>query len=99
MPKFRRKPTVIEAHQWDGDWPAVVRWLESLPRAGTLLVPFGEKPGIVLEDTRLILTTTHSDPAPCRLGDWVIPESEPNRFYPCKPDIFDATYDAVEATA
>jgi hypothetical protein len=33
-----------------------------------------------------------------RFGDWIIKEPFPTRdrqFYPCKPDIFDATYEKV----
>lgn len=29
-------------------------------------------------------------------GDWIIPEPDGEHFYPCKPDIFAATYEAVE---
>ena len=29
-------------------------------------------------------------------GDWVIPEPDGEHFYPCKPDIFAATYEPVE---
>lgn len=97
MPRYRRKPTEISAVQWTGDWPAVLAWLETLPRIGPLFVPIGEKPGIVRDGDTLILTTTHGDPAPCRPGDWIIPEATPNRYYPCKPDVFAATYDEVPA--
>lgn len=31
-----------------------------------------------------------------RLGDWIIRGVE-GEFYPCKPGIFDATYEAVDA--
>lgn len=29
-------------------------------------------------------------------GDWII-KGVKGEFYPCKPDIFEATYDAIEA--
>lgn len=29
-------------------------------------------------------------------GDWVIPDGKPNTFYPCKPDVFEKTYEKVE---
>ena len=28
-------------------------------------------------------------------GDWIIPEPDGKHFYPCKPDIFEATYEEV----
>lgn len=95
MPKFRKRPVEIEAHQWDGDWSAVIAWLDSLRGDGPLLIPLGHEPGIrraIDSDDELVLITVHGDRAPCRLGDWIIPETEPNRFYPCKPGIFAATY-------
>ena len=29
-------------------------------------------------------------------GDWIIAEPDGEHYYPCKPDIFEATYDAIE---
>lgn len=29
-------------------------------------------------------------------GDWIMPEPDGAHFYPCKPDVFAATYEAVE---
>ena len=31
-------------------------------------------------------------------GDWIIPEPDGIHFYPCKPDIFQATYEPVSET-
>lgn len=39
--------------------------------------------------------TTHGEEAIVRHGDWIIPDSKPGTFYPCKPDVFAATYSAV----
>lgn len=30
-------------------------------------------------------------------GDWIIPESDGEHFYPVKPDVFEATYEPVES--
>lgn len=30
------------------------------------------------------------------IGDYVIPEPDGEHYYPCKPDIFHATYEAVK---
>ncbi len=32
----------------------------------------------------------------CSPGDWII-QGVKGEFYPCKPDIFDATYERVES--
>lgn len=39
--------------------------------------------------------TTHGEEAVVRHGDWIIPDSKPGTYYPCKPDVFAATYDPV----
>jgi hypothetical protein len=61
MPKFRKKPIVIEAYQ---------------------------------TDVVVIITTLEGDMR-ADAGDWIITGVQGER-YPCKPDIFEATYEAVE---
>jgi len=78
MPKFRKKPVVIEAVQWFSNVhvPDVCR-LESCkpfflgPHIHTLEGPFVVSP-----------------------GDWIITGVKGEK-YPCKPDIFEATYERV----
>lgn len=41
------------------------------------------------------VTTTHGEKAVVRHGDWILPDSRPGTFYPCKPNIFQATYEPV----
>lgn len=85
--KYRKKPVVIEAIQFTGD---NVEEIWAAFGATGIYGPTETNPD------HLILTTVHGDPAPCRPGDWVIPDGEPGTFYPCKPDIFEATYEPVE---
>lgn len=33
------------------------------------------------------------------IGDWVIPDGLDGTYYPCKPDIFELTYEPVEAVS
>ena len=86
MTTFRKKPIEVEAMQWTGDNIAAIwDW------GGTAGIygPTEENPD------QLILTTIHGEQAVARVGDWVIREPRADRFYPCKPDIFEATYDPV----
>jgi hypothetical protein len=89
--KYRKKPVIVEAIQWTGYnthevWDAFGTDGIVGPMASNI--------------DHLILTTVHGDPAPCRINDWVIPDGKPGTFYPCKPDIFEATYEPVtEATS
>ncbi|MEV8048933.1 DUF6011 domain-containing protein [Streptomyces bacillaris] len=45
----------------------------------------------------LKVRTAHDEIATVRHGDWIIPEAQPGRFYPCKPDVFAATYEPTDA--
>jgi hypothetical protein len=99
MTKFRKKPVVIEAVQWTGSWPAIIEWLDSLAPGGTFLVPFGGRPPITRNGIELEIATLEDGEDNraqhvASLGDWII-RGVAGEFYPCKPDIFDATYEAV----
>lgn len=85
--KFRKKPTVVDAIQFTGD--NVQEIWDAFGTAGI----YGPTEN---NSDHLILTTTHGDPAPARIGDWVIPDSRPDTFYPCKPDVFDRAYEPVQ---
>lgn len=82
--KFRKKPVVIEAVQvTDDSIEDVLRWLNS-GKAGFTLSLKGEFHINTLEGDMEVSP-----------GDWVI-KGVKGEFYPCKPDIFAATYDPVE---
>lgn len=77
MPKFRKKPVVIEAIQWNG--PADDSALERFA---------GHWASIGAE----VYITTPEGVMRVSPGDWVI-RGVNGEFYPCKPDIFAATYE------
>lgn len=86
--KYRKKPVVIEAVQFKADqpWPdgVVPATLQhNLPRDRDYW-PAGAPIIHTLEGPHLV-----------REGDWVITGVKGER-YPCKPDIFAATYEPVE---
>lgn len=91
MPKFRKKPVVIEAMRWmgraEGATP-VVDWI--LSGGGTARYHNSTR---VLGEHIAVDTlegTMRTEP-----GDWII-RGVQDEFYPCKPDIFDATYEPVD---
>ena len=98
--KFRKKPVEIEAFQitkerrWDNS-----EWAEWLCRAwnmdpseeGCLYCSDGE--GMVGNGKRLWITTLEGTHA-VKFGDWII-QGVKGELYPCKPAIFEATYDAA----
>ena len=87
--KFRKKPIVIEAMQWDG----------SISRLEELLA-WNCPARILPASERGLIIGTLEDGPNCEAvhvasaGDWII-KGVQGEFYPCKPDIFAATYDAV----
>lgn len=100
MPKYRKKPVVIEAVRWEGDWRPVIAWLDSLSLGGSYRVSFGSRPPIVRAGDELeILTLEDGSDGRAKhvasLGDWII-QGVQGEFYPCKDSIFAATYEAAE---
>jgi len=86
MALYRKKPVVIEALHWDGTVSAatmVIDWMLAL--GGTARYHDDDLPPSLHIDTLEGTMTA----AP---GDWVI-QGVKGEFYPCKPDIFDATYE------
>lgn len=83
MPKFRKKPVVIEAFQWDGtDIMAehLRQWSDHQVRAHGGASCFVD----TLEGTM-----------EAKPGDYII-RGVQGEFYPCKPDIFEMTYEAAD---
>lgn len=84
MPLFRKRPVVIEAVLWDGKLTTV----EPLLTASS--APAVEQE---LGDPALFITTLEGIMR-AEVGDWII-RGVKGELYPCKPDIFDATYEQV----
>lgn len=84
MPLFRKKPVVIEAVQFDGtNCIAILRFMKSPHWAN-----------LELHDTDIPVIHTLEGEMTASKGDWII-KGLKGEFYPCKPDIFAATYDPV----
>ncbi len=82
--KYRKKPVVIEAVQWNGNnVDEVMSFIKNVPAYN---VEFGTINISTLEGTMA-----------ASMGDWIIKEVK-GEFYPCKPDIFDSTYEKVKDT-
>ena len=82
MPQYRKKPIVIEAHQWDGC------------NVGELIefIPPDKFTGPDYEGNIIIHTLEGAMTA--LPGDYIV-KGIKGEFYPCKPDIFEASYDLV----
>jgi len=92
--KFRKKPVVIEAMHFDGvslkTMLAIEEW------AGKEKVIFALAQESVETKERkpeYAIIPTLEGPMRAEVGDWII-KGIKGEFYPCKPDIFAATYEA-----
>lgn len=85
---YRKKPVVIQARQFisrDYDQQmALAEWCGGRLRAVAL------KP----EDRRIEIDTLEGV-ITASFGDWII-KGVKGEFYPCKPEIFEATYEKAE---
>lgn len=83
MPKFRKKPVVIEAIQFTGhNDDEILAFARSAAHD-----PEVNRPTIAI--------TTLEGTMTAEVGDWII-KGVQGEFYPCKPDIFEATYESVD---
>jgi hypothetical protein len=114
MSKFRKKPVVIDAERYgkdaDGSWypgsvQRVAQFLLGLEADAQLtdsqildvLRPSGAWSPPENGDLELWDGLAHQKWLPLAPGDWVI-KGVSGEFYPCKPDIFEATYEPAEVT-
>lgn len=90
MVKFRKKPVVIEAFQWTGgeDQTEDPTWAIEAIQAGSIRFENVGTPNVV------ILIDTLEGTMRGNRGDYII-RGVKGEIYPCKPDIFEASYDRV----
>lgn len=92
--KFRKKPVVIEAFQLTED--AALRYFVDKEQ-----LPFGVSlSGNYHPDIRRLYSAratfeTREGNIWAEVGDWII-RNVKGGLYPCKPDIFEATYEPVD---
>lgn len=82
MAKYRKKPVVIEAVQWPCLHPAVEH------------CDCSAKPGTDCANCGHLFIQTLEGPMRVSVGDWIITDVH-GEHYPCKPEIFAATYEPV----
>lgn len=96
MPKYRKKPVIIEAFKYDGDmvdqWgePYVPKWaIEALEQTGIMYYKETDD-----SPCELFIKTLEGDHH-VSVGDYII-RGVKGELYPCKPDIFEQTYEEVK---
>lgn len=94
MSKFRKKPVVIEAHRiGDDGWPDAIWQGVNDQQIILHLGRDGLKRVTGFVEIHTMEGTMRGD-----VGDWII-RGVKGEFYPCKPDIFAATYEPVEGAS
>jgi hypothetical protein len=95
MPRFRKKPVEIDAIQWLGTEESLqeaLRFIDiaTLPNDREFISSgIGWTPGLGTLDIPTLEGVMTAQP-----GDWII-RGVAGEYYPCKLNIFEATYDPV----
>jgi hypothetical protein len=87
MRKYRKKPVVIEAIQFFDDADTLIKLSEFLNDDIRVDYSIPDKPVLKIQT----LEGEHI----ASIGDYII-KGVKGEFYPCKPDIFEMTYEAIE---
>ena len=96
MTKFRKKPVVIQAIQWTGkNLREVIAFTDGPPDTRTTHAAMAWDDYCGLVDREGLKIFTLEGKMSAAIGDWII-KGVKGEFYPCKPDIFAATYEAVD---
>ena len=94
MAKYRKKPVVIEAYQYIGDFIENNVW--NAPTWIKQALDIGKLKYKEVEDNppELYVVTLEGD-MKCDYEDYII-KGVKGELYPCKPDIFEETYEPSE---
>jgi hypothetical protein len=85
--RYRKRPVVIDAFHFTGDFAELDGWLDSLG--------YGTDDGPALhEQGGVVLIETLEGDMRAGVDDWII-RGVKGEFYPCRSDIFEATYERV----
>ena len=86
--KYRKKPVIIEARQFktNNDDGTCMEKLATWIRLND---------GVVKNDNTNLYIETLEGTHKAEVGDWII-QGVKGEFYPCKPEIFDMTYEKVK---
>jgi hypothetical protein len=92
--KFRKKPVVIEAMQHNGTMERFWEIKSFCPEIidGGFVGKVDNENG---QDSHPLFIQTLEGSMCATIGDWII-KGVNGEFYPCKPDIFEKTYEPVE---
>jgi hypothetical protein len=91
MAKYRKKPVVIEAVQWTGDNFKEIQEMLKEADEKRVIMPHPNED----KEVQSLLIVTLEGEMRADKGDYII-KGVKGEIYPCKPDIFEKTYEPVE---
>lgn len=89
MPKFRKRPVVIEAERFDGSAACAEYLLRHF--GGNVRPEFGHTAATHDQVTGRMAIDTPTGTVYATAGDWIL-RGVKGEVYPCKDDVFRATY-------
>lgn len=89
MGEYRKRPVIVEAYRWDGTAEGAAEICEWMTRHGQEHHYAHSRAFASVISIATLEGMTYAS-----AGDWVI-RGVRGEFYPCKPDIFDATHEEV----
>ncbi len=99
--RYRKRPVEVYAIRNEGEWVPILEWLDAVTGTkypgtrnpdGSLRL--GGRPPITRNDDGSLNIQTPEGTMRAEVGDWVI-QGVQGEFYPCKPAIFQATYEPL----
>lgn len=90
MTKYRKKPIIVDAELWDGSLEFFVKinvFTKDISAQAQAPITRGIGNALHIHTLEGIMTAT--------IGDYII-KGVKGEIYPCKPDIFEQTYEKVE---
>jgi hypothetical protein len=95
MSKFRKKPVVIDAVQYNGsNKDEIISFVGEAAKFQSAVGSSADGEGYPQAYSKLTISTLEGEMLVSE-NDWVI-KGVKGEFYPCKPEIFAATYDAAD---
>lgn len=94
MAKYRKKPVEVEAWQFNDTFQTAPEWVKEAVRDGVITVKADMYPSELENRTINLLIKTLEGDMCAEPHDYII-KGIKGELYPCKPDIFEQTYEGV----
>lgn len=95
MPKYRKKPVVVEAVRWTGSNLEEIRNFVGNDLIENYIEHFDIERALIKQTLAGIAINTLEGTMMVNYGDYII-KGVQGEFYPCEPDIFLKTYEEVD---